>query len=61
MYSLLGGDGSTITFVKHQDNKNRKNVLHPFFSKSSVANMQWLIQQNVGYITPGCLFPMQCG
>ena len=48
MYDLLGGDGATITTVKYQDNKNRKHVLLPFFAKSSVANMQWLIQENVG-------------
>ncbi|KXH55564.1 hypothetical protein CSAL01_06767 [Colletotrichum salicis] len=46
MYALLGGDGATVTFVKHQDNKNRKDILHPLFSKSSVYNREQLIQEN---------------
>ncbi|KAK1713911.1 uncharacterized protein CLUP02_17094 [Colletotrichum lupini] len=47
MYALLGGDGATVTFVKHQDNKNRKDILHPFFAKSSVYNREQLIQENI--------------
>ena len=51
MYNLLGGDGATITTLKYQDNKIRKHVLLPFFAKTSVASMQWLIQENVGYVS----------
>lgn len=47
MYALLGGDGATVTFVKYEDNKRRKDILHTFFAKSSVHNVQWLIQENV--------------
>ena len=47
MYALLGGDGATVTFVKYEDNKRRKDILHTFFAKSSVYNVQWLIQENV--------------
>ncbi|KAJ5503276.1 hypothetical protein N7463_006150 [Penicillium fimorum] len=46
MYALLGGDGATVTFVKYEDNKRRKDILHTFFAKSSVYNVQWLIQEN---------------
>lgn len=48
MYALLGGDGATVTFVKHQDNKDRKDILHPFFSKSAVFMREKLIETNVG-------------
>ena len=51
MYNLLGGEGATITSVTYQDNKNRKNVLLPFFAKNPVANMQWLIQEKVRRIS----------
>ncbi|KAJ5128103.1 hypothetical protein N7448_008882 [Penicillium atrosanguineum] len=47
MYALLGGDGATVTFVKYEDNKRRKDILHTFFAKSSVYNVQWLIQENI--------------
>lgn len=47
MYALLGGDGATVTFVKHQDNKDRKDILHPFFSKSAVFMREKLIEANV--------------
>ncbi|KAF2127467.1 cytochrome P450 [Dothidotthia symphoricarpi CBS 119687] len=47
MYALLGGDGSTVTYVKYHDNKNRKDILHPFFSKSSVHAREELIQANI--------------
>lgn len=40
MYALLGGDGATVTFVKYEDNKRRKDILHTFFAKSSVYNVQ---------------------
>lgn len=47
MYALLGGDGATVTFVKYEDNKVRKDILHPFFTKSSVFTREWMIQENV--------------
>lgn len=47
MYALLGGDGATVTFVRHQDNKDRKDILHPFFSKSAVFMREKLIEANV--------------
>ncbi|KAG9186431.1 hypothetical protein G6011_09539 [Alternaria panax] len=47
MYALLGGDGSTVTFVKYEDNKARKDILHPFFTKSSVLDREWMIHENV--------------
>lgn len=47
MYALLGGDGVTVTFVRYEDSKRRKDILHTFFAKGSVYNVQWLIQDNV--------------
>ncbi|KAI1247304.1 hypothetical protein MGN70_011192 [Eutypa lata] len=47
MYALLGGDGATVTFVKYEDNKVRKDILHPFFTKSSVFTREWMIQENI--------------
>lgn len=47
MYALLGGDGATVTFVKYPDNKQRKDILHSFFTKSAVYKREPLISANV--------------
>jgi hypothetical protein len=58
MYALLGGDGSTVTFVKYEDNKVRKDILHPFFTKSSVLDREWMIQENVNTLSPSLLLSL---
>jgi len=55
MYALLGGDGATVTFVKYKDNKQRKDILHSFFTKSSVFAREPMIQENVNYSFPSPL------
>ena len=46
-YGVLGGDGSSVTYLKYQDAKSRKDILRSFFSRSSISAREWMIQENV--------------
>jgi len=52
MYALLGDDGATVTLVKYMDKKQRKDILHSFFTKSSIFAREPMIQENIYHSFP---------
>ena len=41
-------DEATVGFVRHSDAKQRRDLLSPFFSRTSILQMQDLIKERVG-------------
>lgn len=47
VYGAFDMDESSACFIKYEDAKQRRDVLSPMFSRSSILQMQGLIQERV--------------
>lgn len=49
VYGAFDMDKSSACFIKYEDAKQRRDVLSPMFSRSSILRMQGLIQERVSF------------
>ncbi len=52
LYRAFEMDAATVGFVHYADAKHRREILGPFFSRTSTLQMQDLVQERVGHRSP---------
>jgi hypothetical protein len=49
VYGAFDADQSSACYIKYADAKHRREVLSPMFSRSSILEMQGVIQERVSF------------